>query len=76
MEIPSTMGEVVPLQKLACSGDAGDILVTHVWNFLGQPLEARAEAAVIQDTSENPLAAQISFLLTNSCMPRSESSLP
>src|SRR6202012_3152584 len=35
MEIPSTWGKAVPLQKLACSGDAGDILVTSVWNFWG-----------------------------------------
>jgi uncharacterized protein YndB with AHSA1/START domain len=33
MEIPSTIGEVVPLRKLAWSGEAGGILGIHVWSF-------------------------------------------
>jgi uncharacterized protein YndB with AHSA1/START domain len=33
MEIPSTMGEVVHLKKLAWSGETGGILGIHVWNF-------------------------------------------
>jgi len=33
MEIPSTIGEVVPLKKLAWSGETGGILGIHVWNF-------------------------------------------
>ena len=33
MEIPSTIGEVVPLKKLAWSGETGGILGIHVWNL-------------------------------------------
>ena len=33
MEIPWTIGEVVPLKKLAWSGETGGILGIHVWNF-------------------------------------------
>ena len=41
MAIPSTIGEVVPLTKLAWSGEAGDeagdILGVHVWSFSVTP---------------------------------------
>jgi hypothetical protein len=33
MEIPSTIGEVVHLKKLAWSGETGGILGIHIWNF-------------------------------------------
>jgi hypothetical protein len=33
MAIPSTIGEVVPLKKLAWRGETGGILGIHVWNF-------------------------------------------
>ena len=33
LAISSTLGEVVPLKKLAWSGKAGDILGVHVWTF-------------------------------------------
>jgi hypothetical protein len=33
MAIPSTIGEVVPLKKLARNGETGGILGIHVWNF-------------------------------------------
>jgi len=35
MEIPSTIGEVVLLRKLAWSGETGAILAIHVWTFHG-----------------------------------------
>jgi hypothetical protein len=37
MAIPSTIGEVVPLTKLAWSGETGGILGVHVWNFSATP---------------------------------------
>lgn len=33
MEIPSTIGVVVPLKKLAWSGETGSVLGIHVWTF-------------------------------------------
>jgi hypothetical protein len=33
MAIPSTIGEVVALRKIAWSGETGGILGIHVWNF-------------------------------------------
>ena len=33
MAIPSTIGEVVPLRKLAWDGETGGILGIHVWDF-------------------------------------------
>jgi uncharacterized protein YndB with AHSA1/START domain len=33
LAISSTIGEVVPLRKLAWSGVAGDVLGIHVWTF-------------------------------------------
>lgn len=37
MAIPSTIGEVVPLRKLAWSGETGGILGVHVWDFPRPP---------------------------------------
>jgi hypothetical protein len=37
MAIPSTIGEVTPLRKLAWSGETGGILGIHVWNFWATP---------------------------------------
>jgi uncharacterized protein YndB with AHSA1/START domain len=37
MAIPSTIGEVVPLRKLAWSGETGGILGVHVWTFSATP---------------------------------------
>lgn len=37
MAIPSTIGEVVPLRKLAWSGETGGILGVHVWDFFRAP---------------------------------------
>ena len=37
MEIPSTIGEVLPGRKLAWSGETGGILGIHVWNFWATP---------------------------------------
>ena len=33
LAIPSTVGEFVPLKKIAWSGEAGGILAVHVWTF-------------------------------------------
>jgi uncharacterized protein YndB with AHSA1/START domain len=33
MQIPSTIGEVVPLEKIAWSGETAGILGIHIWRF-------------------------------------------
>ena len=57
MAIPSTKGEVVPLGKLAWSGETGGILGIHVWNFWAT---AEDTQVLMEESWEGPsLPAQI-----------------
>ncbi len=75
MAIPSTVGEVVPLRKLAWSGETRGILGVHVWNFSATPegtnvrteeswegVSLSAQTKGIQDALDASLVRWLSFL--------------
>jgi hypothetical protein len=82
MTIPSTIGEVVPLRKLAWSGETGGILGVHVWNFSATPegthvrteeswegVSLPAQTKGIQDALDASLVRWLSFLKTRAEAP-------
>jgi hypothetical protein len=82
MTIPSTIGEVVPLRKLAWSGETGCILGVHVWNFSATPegthvrteeswegVSLPAQTKGIQDALDASLVRWLSFLKTRAEAP-------
>jgi hypothetical protein len=85
MAIPSTLGEVVPLRKLASSGGTGRILGVHVRNFSVTPegthvrmeeswegVSLPAQTKRIQDALEASLVRWLSFLKTRSGAPEAQ----
>lgn len=82
MGIPSAIGEVVPLRKLAWSGETGGILGIHVWNFSATPegthvrteeswegASLPAQTKGIQDALDASLVRWLSFLKTRAEAP-------
>jgi uncharacterized protein YndB with AHSA1/START domain len=72
LEIPSRIGEVVPLRKIAWSGETGGILGVHVWTFSSRPggttvrteesWEGRSLPSQVQDLQRQLDASLISWL--------------
>lgn len=85
MAIPSTIGEVVPLRKLAWSGETGGILGVHVWDFSAPPegthvlteeswegVSLPAQIEGIQDALDASLVRWLSFLKTRAEAPETQ----
>jgi hypothetical protein len=85
MAIPSTIGEVVPLRKIAWRGETGDIHEVHVWNFSASPegthvrteeswegVSLPAQTKGIQDALDASLVRWLSFLKTRAEAPEAQ----
>jgi uncharacterized protein YndB with AHSA1/START domain len=85
MAIPSTIGEVVPLRKLAWDGETGGILGIHVWDFQTtaegthvrteeswEGVSLPAQTKGIQEALDVSLVRWLSFLKTRAEAPEAQ----